>query len=718
MAEPRIEICRVGGGGWFLPVTDREQEADDAVRAVIYATAMVYMFLGVSVISDCFMTSIEKIASTRRQVLLPDGRRSTVKVWNETVATLSLMALGSSAPEIFFSVMEIIKNEFHFGVLGPSTIVGSAAFNLLVIVAVCIMAIPSTEVRRIKDLPVFYITAFFSVIAYLWLMFILVHISTDQIDIWESAVTLVLFFILLWVSYKTDVGDFNCLLRRIGLVLQEKTTNGTCPTHIGFKSETMQVEGLPDEQLLEVNVILSNTFSDNISCSYRTEAFSACPGYDYTEVEGKVEFPPGHTELQECIRLPILPIGRSRATCKFFLILEEAEGGAEFNADDDGGSESAILTVTIQAPGVGLCRLLDRCFNCTGLRSALVDWAGEVGSSFYCGGSKEEQLEASCLDWFFHIICFPWKLAFALFVPPATYAGGWIAFVVSLGWIALLSAVLSDMAEMFGCVLDVPDILTAITFVALGTSMPDLFASLNAAREDPTADASVVNVTGSNAVNVFLGLGIPWLGGSVYWAVKGRTREWEVRYPEKAGEIDGVVFVVDSTNLGFSVMAFVITTGAALGLLYLRRQAVGGELGGAYGPKVATSFAFVSCWAGFVGAVGWRSLRTDDYDDTEQALVLGTIIAIELVINSIPLFLLIRHCRNHQVENDHKGENGGTATHQVQVEELGATATPTPAASLNDSHSPHSHPGGIGGETTRSTNTSSSRVWVSQVISV
>ena len=30
-----------------------------------------------------------------------------------------------------------------------------------------------------------------------------------------------------------------------------------------------------------------------------------------------------------------------------------------------------------------------------------------------------------------------------------------------------------DLAELFGCVIGMPDLLTAISFVALGTSLPD-----------------------------------------------------------------------------------------------------------------------------------------------------------------------------------------------------------------------------------------------------
>ncbi|KIH52102.1 hypothetical protein ANCDUO_17798 [Ancylostoma duodenale] len=47
-----------------------------------------------------------------------------VKVWNPTVANLTLMALGSSAPEILLSIIEIVGNGFRSGDLGPGTIVG------------------------------------------------------------------------------------------------------------------------------------------------------------------------------------------------------------------------------------------------------------------------------------------------------------------------------------------------------------------------------------------------------------------------------------------------------------------------------------------------------------------------------------------------------------------------------------------------------------------
>lgn len=49
----------------------------------------------------------------------------------------------------------------------------------------------------------------------------------------------------------------------------------------------------------------------------------------------------------------------------------------------------------------------------------------------------------------------------------------------------------------------------------------DTFASKVAACQDKYADASVGNVTGSNAVNVFLGIGVAWSIAAIYHALHG-----------------------------------------------------------------------------------------------------------------------------------------------------------------------------------------------------
>lgn len=156
---------------------------------------------------------------------------------------------------------------------------------------------------------------------------------------------------------------------------------------------------------------------------------------------------------------------------------------------------------------------------------------------------------------------------------------------------------------MMGCQMNLKPAVTAITFVALGTSLPDTFASMAAARGDKTADNSVGNVTGSNSVNVFLGLGLSWLIAAIYWEGQGATPEWVEKYPEIAerqkndhGKVTGG-FVVMADDLGLSVMIFTICAILTLGIIIYRRP---NELGGDKNGAVVTSAFFCFLWIVYV----------------------------------------------------------------------------------------------------------------------
>lgn len=168
----------------------------EGTMSIIYLLALIYLFLGIAIISDVFMNGIERITSTTAIIHEKDERGEIIRskkvsVWNPTVANLTLMALGSSAPEILLSVIETLSNiDSCPGELGASTIVGSAAFNLLVISGLSIYAVtPENDndenrddtvdqgVKKINDMGVFTITCTSSLFAYLWLFYVL----TDQL---------------------------------------------------------------------------------------------------------------------------------------------------------------------------------------------------------------------------------------------------------------------------------------------------------------------------------------------------------------------------------------------------------------------------------------------------------------------------------------------------------------------------------------------------------
>jgi len=655
-------ICEPGGSGWILPLYEGQIEWPSTLHGVLCALAMIYSFLGVAIVADAFVSSIEAITSRRKQKHLKNGQMMTWKVWNETVATLSLMALGSSAPEIFLSVMDLFKKEFHFSPLGASTIVGSAAFNLLVIVGVCMAAIPSNEVRRISDLPGFYVTAFFSILAYVWLVVILVNITPNVVDMWEAIVTLLLCPVLIYVSYKVNIGDCDFILNAVGLkrTPEEKESgeaekSETATIRLMSENQVLNVEATSEAQTVDIGVSISTVGYGDASCSYHTEALTAVPGCDYEESEGELSFTSDAGCLKQYLKLAILPGDLSRPPRRFLVILDSAEG-ANFDPDHDGGEESAVLSVTISPPTTtseywksasSFRKTTNRVINVDLVRKAFEDWPDQFREAAYCNGSAEDQKEASISDWIQHLFALPWKVLWAI-LPPTAFFGGWACFYAALLGIAVMSALLSDLAEMFGCVLGIPDIVTAVSFVALGTSVPDLFASLSATRADATADAAIINVTGSNSVNVFLGLGLPWTCGTIYWAVVGRTAEWEAFYPEEAKKMTGAAFIVATDDLGFSVLVFIATCIVALVLLFFRRKCVGGELGGNYNVQVASVSAFFGMWIGFILIVSWRVLRKEDTTPTENLIVLITSVFVMIALAAWPLIVMMRYWRKNK----------------------------------------------------------------------
>ena len=124
------KICEPGGRGLLLPLLAAENELPYGPRVPLYLLELLWLFLGVAIVADIFMAAIEQITSQEKKVtLMVRGEWTSyyVRVWNPTVANLSLMALGSSAPEIMLSVIELFSNGMHTGELGPSTIVGRCA---------------------------------------------------------------------------------------------------------------------------------------------------------------------------------------------------------------------------------------------------------------------------------------------------------------------------------------------------------------------------------------------------------------------------------------------------------------------------------------------------------------------------------------------------------------------------------------------------------------
>ncbi|XP_026025240.1 sodium/calcium exchanger 1a isoform X1 [Astatotilapia calliptera] len=888
--------------GVILPMWKPENPAftDRLARATIYFVGLAYMFLGVSIIADRFMASIEVITSQERRITIkkPNGEKitTTVRIWNETVSNLTLMALGSSAPEILLSVVEVCGHNFNAGELGPNTIVGSAAFNMFVIIGLCVSVIPEGETRKVKHLRVFFITAAWSVFAYTWLYLILAVFSPGVVEIWEGLLTLFFFPLCVGLAYIADrrLLFYKYMYKRYragkrkGVIIEtegepelpskvdiemdgkmlnshgEEFTDGEA----GFEGKELDEEEArrevarilkelkqkhPEkemEQLMELanyqvltqqqksrafyrcqatrimtgagNVLKKhaadqakrathdifsevsvNDFSSKVifdpgtyqclencgsvalnvvrrggdltstvSVDYRTEDGTANAGSDYQFTEGTVVFKPGETEKE--IRIDIIDDDIFEEDEHFLVHLSNvrvtAEGLNSHEAnhvdtlaglglpctatvtifDDDHAGiftfEEPVMTVsesvgvmevkvirtsgargvvvvpykTIQGSAKGggedfedthgvlefendeisktiRINIIDdeeyeknknffleigepRLLEMSERKAVLLQEVGgfvKTGRDIYrkvqgrehpvpsniisiaedgaeepltkkeeeerriaemgrpmlgehvkleviieesyefkstvdklikktnlalligTNSWREQFVEAitvssgdddecgeeklpSCFDYVMHFLTIFWKLLFA-FVPPTDYWNGWACFVVSITVIGMLTAVIGDLASHFGCTVGLKDSVTAVVFVALGTSVPDTFASKVAAIQDQYADASIGNVTGSNAVNVFLGIGVAWSIAAVYHYTQGQE------------------FKVSPGTLAFSVTLFTIFAFICIAvLIYRRRPEIGGELGGPRIPKILTTCLFFSLWLMYI----------------------------------------------------------------------------------------------------------------------
>uniref|UniRef100_A0A3Q3LI51 Solute carrier family 8 member 4b n=1 Tax=Mastacembelus armatus TaxID=205130 RepID=A0A3Q3LI51_9TELE len=844
--------------GVVLPVWNPQNPSvgDKVARAIVYFVALIYMFLGMSIIADRFMSSIEVITSQEKEITIkkPNGETTTatVRIWNETVSNLTLMALGSSAPEILLSVIEVCGHNFEAGSLGPSTIVGSAAFNMFIIIALCVYVVPDGETRKIKHLRVFFVTAAWSIFAYIWLYLILSVFSPGEVEVWEAVLTFLCFplcVVQAWVAdrrllfYKYVRKRYRADKNRGIIIETEGGLDGQMALncHSGMDGGMMEEGGAKDEedearrdmartlkelkqrhpdkdmeQLIEManyqvlmqqqksrafyriqatrmmigaGNILKKHAADQarkvvsshetqaqeddphtvriefqpslyqcfencgslkltvgrhggdpgitVKVDYRTEDGTANAGSDYEFVEGTLLFKPGETLKEITVgvidddifeedeyfyvhlsnprvvgypEIGTAPLDAS-ATPKAVLgdnhtatvtiydddhagiftfesasqrvsesvgVMEvkvlrtsgarglvavpyrtvdgTAKGGEDYELaagklefqndetmkiievkiiDDEEYEKNKTFTVELGEPllleigqkhGESLsvwnkplvgaeeeevakmgCPSLgehtqlevvieesyefkstvDKLIKKTNL--ALVvgssSWREQFVNAVTVSAGDDDEEESgeerlpSCFDYIMHFLTVFWKVLFA-FVPPTEYWNGWACFIVSISLIGVLTAVTGDLASHFGCTIGLKDSVTAVVFVALGTSVPDTFASKVAAIQDQYADASIGNVTGSNAVNVFLGIGVAWTIAAIAWRSKGEP------------------FKVDPGSLAFSVTLFTIMAVlCVITLLYRRRATVaGGELGGPRTCKLLTSLLFVSMW--------------------------------------------------------------------------------------------------------------------------
>ena len=361
---------------------------------------------------------------------------------------------------------------------------------------------------------------------------------------------------------------------------------------------------------MTLSVLRTHGCEGTIACQWATRDGTSVAGQGYVGASGKLVFEDGI--VSKTIEVELIDTGAYHRSDDFQVVLTSAAGQKGEKATrfvTDGNMRlrraSIFSVVHIHSDSERVARV-DELVQLLDFSSPQPKAGHEQGDGSYLGQFQEavqlpsEVGPGSMAMW---LLSLPWKLICAI-VPPPEWSDGWSCFLVTLVLIGLLTALVGDLANHMGCCLGIAKSTTAMTFVAMGSSLPDTFASRIAAATEPTADACIVNITGSNSVNVFLGLGLPWMAAAIYWASYGQEHEavWRDRYSSEPWYTPqmAVSFVVPAGDLGYSVQIFLAVASLCFGTLIARRRLLGAELGGPPVSRWLSAIFFVGLWGMYI----------------------------------------------------------------------------------------------------------------------
>merc|ERR1712100_675080 len=84
-----------------------------------------------------------------------------------------------------------------------------------------------------------------------------------------------------------------------------------------------------------------------------------------------------------------------------------------------------------------------------------------------------------------------------------------VTFISSFLWVAFLSTVISAIVTRWGTLLEIPSSFLGMYIIAIGAEIPDTIQSVTVARRG-YGSMAVSNSTGSQIINILIGLGLPW----------------------------------------------------------------------------------------------------------------------------------------------------------------------------------------------------------------
>ncbi|KAL6117563.1 uncharacterized protein ACO6RY_15320 [Pungitius sinensis] len=439
-----------------------EQRRHGAV--LLHVLAAIYMFHALAIVCEFyFVPSLEKVSENLHL--------------SQDVAGATFMAAGSSAPELFTSLIGVFITK---GDVGVGTIVGSAVFNILVIIGLC--GIFSGQPISLSWWPLFRDAVF-----YILSIVVLITVIYDEKVMWWETIIL----ISMYGIYIT-IMKFNGPLCRLA---ERHFTRAGQPC-LGSLRRTTAVGSIGD--------------CDNDMVPLKPD-FCVVAGQDsgVAMVDDVLKLHPQQLSFSERQRLILTRGGPEEGAAS-------GEGGV--GANGPWGRENGT-----ESEGDGQPPEEEK----KGEKETGGESGGEAPPKEEEEEEREEGEEEEEEDSPYEPFVLPggwcmrlkWLLSWPLsvllhFTIPNCARPRWerwylLTFLSSTLWIAIYSYLMVWMVTIISYTLGIPEVIMGITFLAAGTSVPDCMASLIVARQG-MGDMAVSNSIGSNIFDVLLGLGFPW----------------------------------------------------------------------------------------------------------------------------------------------------------------------------------------------------------------
>mmetsp|Transcript_41551 Transcript_41551/g.68377 ORF Transcript_41551/g.68377 Transcript_41551/m.68377 type:complete len:563 (-) Transcript_41551:6-1694(-) len=466
---------------------------------ILWTLLILYLFMGLYVLCDIYFLP----------VLLNISKRLNM---SEDVAGATLMAAGSSAPELFTAIIGVFFYAKENP--GPSTNCASAAFNMCIIIA-CSIFFTGFQGLPIRGYP-FVRDCLFYALCVIELYLFWEVISPAQISWVES-----LMLVFTWCGYIGVLAYNNrvikscvALMNWMGMTNAEEMLYEQLKSNMNAKQAVSTLSDYSDDD---------NANSSQVAISYQKSVpMPTIKAHDKDDANDLTADSDDYVDEdeEECVVTADSEESGDHVEhgdhSRHLIAMEMEEADAQqLNADVNRKPHS--LRILKQAPlnghnGATAVRIANPTARHGQNRGARGGGAGGGG------GNTEHHADHvasnnKCVA-YLHKSLAPFHFAFKYTLPKTNRDSSTpmlsLVFFLVLVWLAILTFICVDAAEKMGNCLGINKDVMGLTILAIGSSLPDCFSSMLAAKQGKGGMA-VSNALGSNVFDICICIGLSFL---------------------------------------------------------------------------------------------------------------------------------------------------------------------------------------------------------------